>query len=114
MYICSYMMKSEKALGEVFKNIARECCSEPIEQQLKKIGKDFVGKNVVVAPEAAMCELSIWLMKKSRKVIFVNSNVLDKWVSLPKNSKVLDDMEEEDENVYASGIRLICCPASFS
>ena len=51
-----------------------------------------------------MHELSMWLMKKSRKVIFVNSNVCDEWVSLPKNSKVLDDMEEEDKNVYATSI----------
>ena len=35
MCICSYMMKSEKAMSEVFKNVARECCSELIEQQLK-------------------------------------------------------------------------------
>ena len=43
-----------------------------------------------------MHDLSRWLMKKSRNVTFVNSNVCDEWVSLPKNSKVLDDMEEED------------------
>ena len=103
MYICSYMMKSEKAMGEVLQNVARECRSDPIEQQLKKIGKAFVGKCVVSAPEA-MRELSMWLIKKSRKVTFVNSNVCDEQVSLLKNSKMLDDMEEEDENVYATSI----------
>ena len=69
MYICSYMMKSEKAMGEVLKNVARECHSKLIEQQLKKIGRAFVGKHVVGAPEAAMHELSMWLMKKSRKFV---------------------------------------------
>ena len=59
MYVCSYMMKSEKALGEVLKNVARECKSEPIEQQLKIIGKAFVGHQVVGAPEAAMRILSM-------------------------------------------------------
>ena len=34
----------------------------------------------------------------------MNSNVHDEWVSLPKNPEVLDDMEEEDENVYATSI----------
>ena len=91
-------------MGEVLKNVARECHSEPVEQQLKKIGKAFVCKHVVGAPEAAMHELSMWLMKKSRKVTFLNSNVCGEWVSLPKNSKVLDDMEEKDENVYATSI----------
>ena len=58
------MMKSEKAMGEVLKHVAKECRSDPIEQQLKKIGKAFVGHWVVGAPEAAMRELSMWLMKK--------------------------------------------------
>ena len=35
-------MKSEKALGEVLKSVAKECHSDPIEQQLKKIGKAFI------------------------------------------------------------------------
>ena len=65
MYVCSYMMKSEKAMGEVLKSVAKECKSDPIEQQLKKIGKAFVGHCVVGAPEAAMRELSMWLMKNS-------------------------------------------------
>ena len=104
MYIFSYVMKTEKAMGEVLQNVARECQSDPIEQQLKKIGKAFLSKCVVGAPEATMHELSMWLMKKSRKVTFVSSNVCDELVSLPKNSKVLDKMEEEGENVYATSI----------
>ena len=59
------MMKSEKAMGEVLKSVSKKCKSDPIEQQLKKIGKAFVGHRVFGAPEVAMRELSIWLMKKS-------------------------------------------------
>ena len=59
------MMKSEKAMGEVLKSVAKECKSDPIEQQFKKNGKAFVGHRVVGAPEAAMRILSMWLMKKS-------------------------------------------------
>ena len=47
MYVCLYMMKSEKAMGEVLKSVVKECKSDPIEQQLKKIGKAFVGHRVV-------------------------------------------------------------------
>ena len=75
MYVCFYIMKSEKAVGEVLKNVSKECQSDPIDKQLKKIGKAFIGNHVVGAPEAAMRELSMWLMKKSQKVTFVNSNV---------------------------------------
>ena len=41
-------------MGEVLKSVARECCSEPVAQQLKKIAKAFVGNRVFGAPEAAM------------------------------------------------------------
>ena len=43
MYMCSYMMKSEKAMGEVLKYVSKECQSDPIDEQLKKIGKAFIG-----------------------------------------------------------------------
>ena len=29
MYVCGYMMKSEKAMGEVLKRVSKECRSEP-------------------------------------------------------------------------------------
>ena len=43
-------------------------------------------------------------MKKSRKVIFVNSNLRDERISLPKCQKVLDTMEEDEDNVYMTSI----------
>ena len=104
IYVCSYMMKSEKAMGEVLKSVAKECHSDPIEQQLKKIGKAFIGHRVVGALEAVMRELSMWLMKKSRKVTFVNSNMCDDQVSLPKHEKALSEMEEDEDNVYMTSI----------
>ena len=71
---------------------------------MKKIGKAFIGHRVVGAPEAVMQELSMWLMKKSRKVTFVNSNMRDDRVSLPKHEKALREMEEDEDNVYMTSI----------
>ena len=51
---------------------------------MNKIKKEFLGKRVVGAPESAMQVLSMWLMKKSRKVTSVNTNMKDECVSLPK------------------------------
>ena len=112
MYVCSYIMKSEKAMGEVLKSVAKECKSDPIEQQLKKIGKAFVGHHVVGAPEAAMRELSMWLMKRSRKVTFVNSNMKDDRVSLPKTNAALEKLNEDEDDVYMTSIhdRYAACP----
>ena len=73
MYASSYMMKSEKAMSEVLKCVSKECCCELVEEQLKKIGKASVSHHVVGASESAMCELSVWSMKQSRKVVFFNS-----------------------------------------
>ena len=49
--------------------------------QMNKIKKEFIGKRVVGAPESAMWVLSMWLMKKSRKVTSVNTNMKDEHVS---------------------------------
>ena len=67
MYVCSYMMKSEKAMGEALKRVAKECQNDDIWTQMNKIKKEFIGKRVVGAPESAMWVLSMWLMKKGQK-----------------------------------------------
>ena len=70
MYVCDYIVKSEKAMGDILKRVSKECRSEPIATQLKKIGKAFVGNRDVGAPKSAMRILSMWLIKK-RKVTFL-------------------------------------------
>ena len=58
------MMKSEKPVAEVLKSVSKECRSEPIATQLKKIGKAFAGNRVVRVPESAMRILSNVAYKK--------------------------------------------------
>ena len=73
MYVVGYMMKSEKAMGELLKQVAKECRNESIAVQLKKIGTAFIGKRVVGMPESVMRQNSVWMIKlKSRKVTFVS------------------------------------------
>ena len=98
MYVCSCMMKSEKAMG---KRVAKECQNDDIQTQMNKIKKEFIGKRVVGAPESAMRVLSMWLMKKSRKVTSVNTNMKDECVSRPKTQQ-LAQMDDDDENVFAT------------
>ena len=59
-----------------------------------------------------MRELSMWLMKKSQKVTFINSNVQDDHISLPKSTKILHEMDEDEDNVYMTSIhdRYVACP----
>ena len=56
---------------------------------MNKIKKEFIGKRVVGAPESAMRVFSMWLMKKSRKVTSVNTNMKDERVSRPKHNNNL-------------------------
>ena len=42
----------------------------------------------------------MWLMKKSQKVTFVNSNMEDDRVSLPKTNAALEKMNEDEDGVY--------------
>ena len=68
---------------------------------MNKIKKEFIGKSVVGAPESAMQVLPMWLMKKSRKVTSVNTNMKDECVSRPKTQQ-LAQMDDDDENVFAT------------
>ena len=69
---------------------------------MNKIKKEFIGKRVVGAPESAMRVLSMWLMKKSRQVTSVNTNMKDEHVSQPKTQQQLAQMDDDGENVFAT------------
>ena len=71
---------------------------------MNKIKKDFLGKRVLGAPESAMRVLSMWLMKKSRKVVSVSTSMKDEHVSLPKPKSQLAQLHDDDEDVFASSV----------
>ena len=85
MYVCNYITKGEKATGETLKRVAQECKHENIHTQMQKIKNEFFGKRSFGGPESAMWVLSLWLMKKSRKVTNVNTDMQEERVSLPKS-----------------------------
>ena len=80
------MTKGEKGMGETLKGVAKECWNDAIWTQMNKIKKEFLSKWVLGAPESAMQVLSMWLMKKSRKVVSVSTSMKDERLSLPKSS----------------------------
>lgn len=104
MYVVGYMMKSEKAMGELLKRVAKECRDDDISTQLKKLGAAFIGQRVVGMPESVMRQNSMWLIRKSRKVLFLNNNLKEDRVSLPKTGQDLDSLEDEDEDIFMTSI----------
>ena len=67
-YVCSYMTKGEKGMGETLKRVTKECQNDAIWTQMNKIKKEFLGKQVLGAPKSAMQVLSMWLMKKAERL----------------------------------------------
>ena len=104
MYVCSYMTKGEKGMGETLRRVAKECCDDHIHTQMNKIKHEFLGKRVLGAPESGMHVLSTWLIKKSRKVVTVNTNIRDECVSLPKTCAQLEQLDKDDENMFATSL----------
>ena len=103
-YVCSYMTKGEKGMGETLKRVAKECQNDAVWTQMNKIKKEFLGKWVLGAPESAMWVLSMWLMKKSRKVVSVSTGMKDEHVSLPKPKSQLAQLHDDDEDVFATSV----------
>ena len=68
---------------------------------MNEIKKEFLGQRFLGAPESAMCVLSMWLMKKSRKVVLVPTSMKDESVSLPKPQSQLAQLHDDDEDVFA-------------
>ena len=102
-YICSYMTKGEKGMGETLKRVAKECQNDAIWTQMNKIKKEFLGKWVLGEPESAMQVLSVWLMKKSTKVVPVTSMKYE-CVSLLKPQSQLAQLHGDDEEVFATSL----------
>ena len=72
--------------------------------KLKKIKKGFLGKRAFGCPESVMRILSMWLMKKSRKVVTVNCDMKENRVSLSKTQEQLSKMDDDETNVFATSV----------
>ena len=64
---------------------------------MNKIKKEFLSRRVLGAPESARQVLSMWLMKKNRKVDSVST-------SLPKSKSQLAQLHYDDEDVLATSV----------
>ena len=110
IYVCSYMMKVEKGMGELLKEVCMEIYEQEIKDQLRVIGCAFLSSCEVSAQEAAMRISSMPLIQKSRKVVFVNSALKDNHVSMPKSN--LQQLGHHDEDIFATTIheQYAACP----
>ena len=68
MYVASYMMKRERAMGELLRTVANENRSEELLSQHRKVGSAFLNHREVSAQEAVYRILSIPMKQLSRSV----------------------------------------------
>ena len=104
MYIASYMLKSEKAMSELLRQVSRQCASEDIKIQLRRLGSVFMNHRELSAQEAVYRMLSLPLKTLSRTVVFVSTDTKDKRTYLFKPKHVLDDMDDDSEDIYMTSL----------
>ena len=104
MYIAAYTLKSERSMGELLKQVSKECGGEQIRTQLRRLGSVFLNHREVSAQEAVYRILSLPLKQMSRKVIFVNTAAKEDRVSLLKPINQIQDMDEDSEDIYQTSL----------
>ena len=104
MYVCSYVMKSEAKMSELLSRVAKECRSETIQTQVKKLGDAFMSNREVSAQESAYKILSIPLKQLSRKVVFVSADARNTRPRLLKPLNEIEGLRDEEENIYCTSI----------
>ena len=81
MYIASYIMKTERSMGELLKRVAAESRTDELKVQLRKVGSAFLTHREVSAQQAVYRLLSLPMKQLSRSVVFVDTN--PKRIELP-------------------------------
>ena len=104
MYVASYMMKSERAMGELLKNVANENRSEELLSQLRKVGSAFLNHREVSAQEAVYRILSIPMKQLSRSVVFVDTNSKCNRIGVLKDLNAISQLDDDDQNVFQKSL----------
>ena len=68
MYVASYIMKTERSMGELLKRVAAEARTDELKVQLRKVGSAFLTHREVSAQEAVYRLLSLPMKQLSRTV----------------------------------------------
>ena len=104
MYVALYIMKHEKSMGELLKNVSNEVRTEELNTQLRRVGTTFLNHREVSAQEAVYRMLSMPIKQLSRSVIFVNTNPKNERIAVLKSSDDLNKLDDDDTNVFQKSL----------
>ena len=99
MYVASYIMKTEKSMGELLKHVAAEARTEELKMQMHKVGSAFLTHREVSAQEAVYRILLL-----SRSVVFVDTNPKHERIAVLKDSNALKDLADDHTNVFLKSL----------
>ena len=94
MYVASYIMKTERSMGELLKHVAAEARTEELKKQLRKVGSAFLTHREVSVQEAVYRILSLPLKQMSRSVVFVDTNPKNERIAVLKDNASLSQLED--------------------
>ena len=104
MYVASYIMKTERSMGELLKRVAAEARTDELKTQLRKVGSAFLTHREVSAQEAVYRLLSLPMKQLSRSVVFVVTNPKSERIAVLKYNASLSQLEENDTNVFQKSL----------
>ena len=104
MYIASYIMKTNRAMGVLLKRVASEAKTEELKQQLRKVGSAFLTHREVSAQEAVYRLLSLPMKQLSRSVIFIDTNPKSERIAVLKGKDMLSQLEDDDTDVFQKSL----------
>ena len=104
MYVASYIMKTERSMGELLKRVAAEARIDELKYQLRKVGSAFLTHREVSAQEAVYRILSLPMKQLSRSVVFVDTNPKNERIAVLKDNASLTQLEDNDTNVFQKSL----------
>ena len=105
MYVASYIMKTDRAMGQLLKQVASEARTDEL-KQLRKVGSAFLTQREVSAQEAVYRILSLSMKQLSRSVVFININPKTERIAMLKSKDMLSHMLSHNQ-MYLTKVSLI-------
>ena len=104
MYVASYIMKTERSMGELLKRVVAEARTDELKKQLRKVGAAFLSHREVSAQETVYRLLSLPMKQLSRSVVFVDTNPKHERIAVLKSHDLLSQLDANDTNVFQKSL----------
>jgi len=104
MYVASYIMKTDRAMGEILKRVASEVRTQELRAQIRKVGSAFLSHREVSAQETVYRVLSLPMKQLSRAVVFVDTNPKSERIAVLKDSVTLSQLKDDDTDVFQKSL----------